>query len=76
MKEFSEEEREKIQDKYNKDLLRLSEFFLSMDYDLEDVKILTTLFLSMLCASEKFDEEDMRDIFRGVSSLKDRIRFK
>ncbi len=74
--ELKEEMFAKMQKKYNGDLMRLIHFFRSMDYAITDIKVIITLLLSVLRKTEKFDEEDIRDIFRLSESLQSRIVFK
>jgi|GEM_PF-4966080 len=76
MKEFSDEEREELHEKYTQDLINLTCYFKSMDYDLERIKIVISLLLATLGAADKIDEEDLRDMFRIISKVKDRIVFK
>lgn len=58
------------------DVIKLIMYFISLDYDLEKIKCVISLLLGTLCACEKIDEEDLRDMFRAIYKLKDRILLK
>lgn len=73
---LTDEQGEKLRQKFYHDLERLCCFIRSMDYGMVELKILLTLFIATLCKCDKLDEEDIRGMFRGVNTLKDRIIFK
>ena len=76
MEERTKEEWNKFQEKTNQDLYQLGMYFSSMNYDIERIQCVISLFLSCLLATEKIDEEDLRDMFRVISKMKDRIEFR
>ena len=74
--EITQEAYEKLKEKFTEDLTRLIYFFKAMDYCAQDIKILVALLLATLVKIEKFDEEDIRDIFHGIKHITNRIVFK
>mgnify|MGYP001603656781 CR=1 FL=1 len=75
-KELTDQIYDKLREKFTDDLTRLMYLFKSMDYCMTDIKILVALLLATLVKTEKFDEEDIRDIFHGIKHIKERIVFK
>lgn len=72
MEEMTDEECIKLMIEDSK---KLAMYFMSMDYGLNRTMNAITFFLTIITASAQIDEEDLRDMFRFVSKMKDSIEF-